>query len=69
MLKKKKSLQKIRKKEIQITLLKETQGLFNGDLNNFIIKTQQQHEQIIDKINLDKINYAGWSKRTKDKTI
>ena len=49
------------KKEIQTALLRETQGLFNGALNTFIIKTQQQHEQIIDKINLDRLDYAGWS--------
>ncbi|MCZ0932549.1 MAG: DEAD/DEAH box helicase family protein, partial [Oligoflexia bacterium] len=54
------------KKEIQTALLRETQSLFSGALNTFIIKTQQQHEQIIDKTNLDRLDYAGWSKEQRN---
>ena len=50
------------KQEIQKTLLKETQAMFNGALNTFIVKTQQLHEQIIDTVNPDQVDYAGWSK-------
>ena len=50
------------KQETQTTLLKETQAMFSGALNTFIVKTQQSHEQIIDTVNIDKVDYAGWSK-------
>ena len=50
------------KEETQTALLKDTQAMFNGALNTFIVKTQQSHEQIIDKVNIDKVDYAGWSK-------
>ncbi len=50
------------KKEIQTALLKETQSMFSGALNTFIVKTQQLHEQIIDTVNPDRVDYAGWGK-------
>ena len=50
------------KKEVQETLFKETQSMFNGALNTFIVKAQQSHEQIIDTVNPDRVDYAGWSK-------
>ena len=62
---------KVQKKEVQKILCKETQSMFNGDLNQFIVTTHQAQEQIIDRTNPDEVKQAGWlkEKRATYKTL
>lgn len=41
---------------------------FNGELNQYIEKVRQDHYQIIDNINIDTLNFAGWSEEQKIKS-
>ena len=56
---------KAQKKEVQKILCKETQSMFNGDLNQFIVTTHQAQEQVIDRTNPDEVKQAGWLKEKK----
>lgn len=40
---------------------------FTGDLNAFIDNVRKIHEQVIDKINIDTVEFAGWDTEAKDK--
>ena len=40
--------------------------VFNGELNEYIEKVRQVHEQVIDSINPDTLLYAGWDESRRD---
>lgn len=47
---------------VQIELIKEAVApLNNAHLRNYLLKAKQTHEQIIDDINIDTIEFSGWS--------
>lgn len=47
---------------VQIDLIKEAVApLNNAQLRNYLLKAKQTHEQIIDDINIDTIEFSGWS--------
>lgn len=48
--------------EVQKTLINEAVNpLNNATLRNYILKAKQTHDQIIDDINVDTIEFSGWS--------
>jgi type I restriction enzyme R subunit len=47
-------------------LLKAPATILNGELNTFIEKARQTHEQIIDRTNIDSVAFAGWDASQKD---
>lgn len=47
-------------KEAKEELIKIARNSFNGELNTFIEKSRQVHEQTIDRTNIDKVTFAGW---------
>ncbi|MEN6348258.1 MAG: type I restriction-modification enzyme R subunit C-terminal domain-containing protein [Syntrophomonas sp.] len=51
----------------QEVLIKAAAAPFTGKLNEFIEKVRKIHEQIIDNINIDKLEFAGWDLEAKDK--
>lgn len=40
---------------------------FNGKLNEFILNVRTMKDQIIDNLNLDKVNFSGWDTNKKEK--
>ena len=48
-------------------LLKEATGVFTGELNTLLENIRQSHEQIIDTLNIDTVEFAGWDKEAKEK--
>jgi type I restriction enzyme R subunit len=48
------------KQEAQKDLIDEARNTFTGELNEYIEKVRTSHEQIIDTINLDHLEHAGW---------
>ena len=54
------------KTKAQEDLIKTAGMSFNGELNTFIEKTRQTHDQIIDKVNLDNVTFAGWGDAQKE---
>jgi type I restriction enzyme, R subunit len=55
-------------KQAQDEMIKTTTDIFqNPKLRDFIENARKRHEQIIDKINLDKVNFAGWDNEAKEK--
>ncbi len=48
-------------------LLKEATGVFTGDLNTLIENIRRNHEQIIDTVNIDTVEFAGWDTQAKEK--
>ena len=48
-------------------LIEAAASTFNGELNTFIDNVRKAHEQIIDIINQDTIEFAGWDTQAKDK--
>lgn len=56
-------------KEVKEKLVDAAASVFNGELNEFIENVRKAHEQIIDSINIDKVEFAGWDKQAKDKSI
>lgn len=57
--------EEITKEEVEIVqtdLIKEAVApLNNAQLRNYLLKAKQTHEQIIDDINIDTIEFSGWS--------
>jgi type I restriction enzyme R subunit len=53
--------------EAQEALIKEAASVFNGSLNSYIENVRKLHEQIIDSINPDKVEFAGWHEDNKSK--
>lgn len=54
------------KQAVQQKLIKEAASIFNGALNEYIIKVRQIHDQIIDMINIDTVTFAGWKKKARE---
>lgn len=49
-------------KNAQRNLIDVARSTFSGELNEYIENVRRVHEQIIDTINLDTLNRAGWDK-------
>jgi type I restriction enzyme R subunit len=45
-------------------LTKKAATVFTGDLNNYIENVRRLHEQIIDTVNPDRVEFAGWDKQS-----
>jgi type I restriction enzyme R subunit len=52
--------------EAQNQLINEAASTLSGPLIDYIIKVRQTHDQIIDSINIDTIEFAGWDGAAKD---
>lgn len=52
--------------KVQNDLIREAGTILNGELNTFIEKARQTHDQIIDRSNPDTVLYAGWDDRKKE---
>jgi len=50
----------------QEELIHQAANTFNGELNQYLLDVKKKHEQIIDHINIDEIENAGWTKDTAD---
>jgi len=50
----------------QEILIVKAASVFTGELNEFIENVRKIHEQIIDTINPDKLEYVGWDGQSKD---
>ncbi len=48
-------------------LVKEATGVFTSELNTLIENIRRNHEQIIDTVNIDTVEFAGWDKEAKEK--
>ena len=48
------------KKKAQEKLIDIARSIFSGELNEYIENVRRVHEQIIDTVNLDTLNRAGW---------
>jgi type I restriction enzyme R subunit len=55
------------KQDAQKQLINRARDTFTGKLNEFIENVRKSHEQIIDAINLDKVEYAGWDQQARVK--
>jgi type I restriction enzyme R subunit len=49
-------------------LIKKAAKTFTGEINAFIENVKRLHDQIIDTVNPDKIEFAGWDKENADKS-
>ena len=54
------------KATVQNDLIREAGTILNGQLNTFVEKARQSHDQIIDRSNPDTVLYAGWDERRKE---
>ncbi|MYL56632.1 DEAD/DEAH box helicase [Virgibacillus halodenitrificans] len=52
--------------ETKRELVTKAASTFTGELKEFIENIRKVHEQIIDLINLDNIEFAGWDKKSKE---
>ncbi|WP_010244352.1 type I restriction endonuclease subunit R [Acetivibrio cellulolyticus] len=53
--------------EAQQELIKDAARAFTGELNTYIENVRKAHEQIIDIINPDVVEFAGWDSKAKEK--
>jgi len=53
-------------KNVQQDLIRKAADTFTGELNTFIEDVRKVHEQIIDNINIDRVEYAGWDKQSRE---
>ncbi len=53
-------------KTAQQELIRQAASTFTGELNTFIENVRKVHEQIIDNINIDRVEYAGWDKQARE---
>lgn len=53
--------------ETKQELISEVGNIFTGELLQYIEKVKSSHEQIIDTVNLDKVNFAGFSADMEEK--
>jgi len=51
--------------QAQKELINEARKTFTGELNEYIENVRKVHEQIIDGINIDTVEFAGWGKQAK----
>jgi type I restriction enzyme R subunit len=54
-------------RDVQDTLILEVASIFTGELNEYIENVWKVHEQIIDIVNPDEVEFAGWDTQAKDK--
>ncbi len=52
----------------QDELIRKAGDILNGELNTFIEKLRQNHEQIIDRTNIDKVLFTGWDMSKKEQS-
>ena len=52
--------------EAQKKLIEEAANTFTGELIEFIEKVRKIHEQVIDNINIDRLEFAGWDTQVKE---
>jgi type I restriction enzyme R subunit len=55
--------------QAQDHLLKQAANIFTGDLNTYIENVRKIHEQIIDIVNIDELQRAGWAEQVQDQAI
>ena len=48
-------------------LVKEATGVFTSELNTLLENIRRSHEQIIDTLNIDTVEFAGWDIEAKEK--
>ncbi len=48
-------------------LVKQATMVLTGELNTLIENIRRSHEQIIDTVNIDTVNFAGWDQQSKEK--
>ncbi|MYG40206.1 MAG: DEAD/DEAH box helicase [Nitrospira sp. SB0677_bin_15] len=48
-------------------LVKEATSVFTGELNTLLENIRRTHDQIIDTVNIDTVEFAGWDKEAKEK--
>jgi type I restriction enzyme R subunit len=48
-------------------LIRQAASTFTGELITYIEDVRKSHEQIIDTVNLDTVEFSGWDKQAKDK--
>jgi type I restriction enzyme R subunit len=54
---------------LQSTLIEQAASPFTGELNVFIENVRRVHEQLIDTVNPDKVEYAGWQEHSKENAM
>ena len=55
------------RKEAHEQLIKKAAKTFTGDLKEYIENVKRLHDQIIDTINPDRVEFSGWGKENTDK--
>ncbi len=53
-------------KQAQEELIEKAAATFHGELNTYIENVRKAHEQIIDIINPDKLEFAGWEEQSSE---
>ncbi len=53
--------------QAQQELAREAAATFHGELNTYVENVRKLHEQIIDTVNIDTVEFAGWDAQAKDK--
>lgn len=51
----------------QEKLVQQAAATFTGELNEYIDNVRRVHEQIVDKLNLDEVTFAGWNEQAQEK--
>ncbi|MCP4146897.1 MAG: DEAD/DEAH box helicase family protein [bacterium] len=59
--------QKEQLEKARAKLTNHAASTFYGDLNTFIENVRKLHEQIIDKVNIDQVEFAGWDRQAVEK--
>ncbi len=54
-------------KKTQEELVEKAAQTFTGEFNTFIENLRKSHEQVIDHVNPDKVEFADWDSKSKDK--
>ena len=52
---------------VQQKLIKDAALVFTGELNDYVENVRKAHEQIIDIVNPDVVEFAGWDAQARDK--
>lgn len=55
------------KQQAKQTLIRIARNHFTGELNEYIENVRKSHEQIIDRVNMDELEFAGWDKQARQK--
>jgi len=59
-------LKKVNIIDAQDQLINQVADTLNGPLIDYIIKVRQMHDQVIDSINIDTVEFAGWDGKAKE---